>query len=165
MCVSHEDEEQEIAETKGHKRNLSSGTTDASPVRRSKRQRSSANLKELSSSEESEAEEDKKPAPAKSKPAKKTQASAATKKVPAAKKAAPEVKTVCQEPAEVKTEPEAGEQKPKPAAKRGKKAKEDKESETMPLAARTKGLKMFVGAHVSAAKGVFNAIHNSEQIG
>ena len=37
--------------------------------------------------------------------------------------------------------------------KRRRKTKEEKEAEAMPLAARTKGLKMFVGAHVSGAKG------------
>lgn len=40
--------------------------------------------------------------------------------------------------------------KQKPA--KGKK-KKDKESKEMPLAARTTGLKMFIGAHVSAAQG------------
>lgn len=39
----------------------------------------------------------------------------------------------------------------KPTRKR--KTKEEKISEIMPLAARTNGLKMFVGAHVSSAKG------------
>lgn len=34
-----------------------------------------------------------------------------------------------------------------------RKTKAEKESEMLPLAARTKGLQMFVGAHVSAAKG------------
>lgn len=47
---------------------------------------------------------------------------------------------------------EEGEERPeKPTRKR--KTKEEKESEVMPLAARTNGLKMFVGAHVSSAKG------------
>lgn len=44
-----------------------------------------------------------------------------------------------------------GELLEKPTRKR--KTKEGKASETMPLAARTDGLKMFVGAHVSSAKG------------
>jgi AP endonuclease-1 len=44
----------------------------------------------------------------------------------------------------------------KPTRKR--KTKEEKEAEAMPLAARTTGLKMYVGAHVSIAKGVENAI-------
>ena len=38
-------------------------------------------------------------------------------------------------------------------AKRKRKTKEEKEAEAMPLAARTTGLRMFVGAHVSGAKG------------
>ncbi|KAI9761684.1 MAG: hypothetical protein M4579_000918 [Chaenotheca gracillima] len=36
--------------------------------------------------------------------------------------------------------------------KRRRKTKEEKEAEAMPLAARTTGLKMFIGAHVSSAK-------------
>lgn len=162
MCCEHEDEEpQKTLDPKGHKRNLSNGSANDSPVRRSKRQRSSTNLKELSSSDESEADEDFKP-PAKAKQTKTTQTKASTKK------AASDVKTVCRESAEIKAEePDAPAttQKAKPAAKRGKKTKEQKETEAMPLAPRTKGLKMLVGAHVSAAKGVFNAIHNSEHIG
>lgn len=46
-----------------------------------------------------------------------------------------------------------------------KKAKEGKEMEAIPLAAKTQGLRMFVGAHVSAAKGVHNSIINSTHIG
>lgn len=37
--------------------------------------------------------------------------------------------------------------------KRKRKTKEEKEAEAMPIAARTTGLRMFVGAHVSGAKG------------
>lgn len=37
--------------------------------------------------------------------------------------------------------------------KRRRKTKEEKEEEAMPLAARTEKLRMFVGAHVSSAKG------------
>lgn len=51
----------------------------------------------------------------------------------------------------------------KPIRKR--KTKEEKEAEAMPLAARTVGLKMFVGAHTSIAKGVENAITNCVHIG
>ena len=36
---------------------------------------------------------------------------------------------------------------------RKRKTKEEKELEMQPLAARTTGLRMYVGAHVSAAKG------------
>lgn len=46
---------------------------------------------------------------------------------------------------------DSGELLEKPTRKR--KTKEGKVSETMALAARTNGLKMFVGAHVSSAKG------------
>lgn len=46
---------------------------------------------------------------------------------------------------------DGGEHLEKPTRKR--KTKEEKLSEIMPLAARTNGLKMFVGAHVSSAKG------------
>ncbi|EEA26175.1 DNA-(apurinic or apyrimidinic site) lyase [Talaromyces marneffei ATCC 18224] len=46
-----------------------------------------------------------------------------------------------------------------------RKTKAEKETEMLPLAARTKGLQMFVGAHVSAAKGVQNSILNSVHIG
>lgn len=53
----------------------------------------------------------------------------------------------------------------KPKPKRKKKTKEEKEAEAMPLAARTKGLNMFVGAHVSMAKGVENAITNAVHVG
>ncbi|PLB55422.1 AP endonuclease [Aspergillus steynii IBT 23096] len=46
-----------------------------------------------------------------------------------------------------------------------RKTKQEKEAEMLPLRARTPGLRMFVGAHVSAAKGVFNSITNSTHIG
>lgn len=42
-------------------------------------------------------------------------------------------------------------------AKRKRKTKEEKEAEAMPLAARTPGLKLFLGAHVSSAKGSSHA--------
>jgi AP endonuclease-1 len=37
--------------------------------------------------------------------------------------------------------------------KKARKSKKDRELDSMPLAPRTKALRMFVGAHVSAAKG------------
>ncbi|KAL8771898.1 MAG: hypothetical protein Q9209_002836 [Squamulea sp. 1 TL-2023] len=46
-----------------------------------------------------------------------------------------------------------------------KKTKEEKEAEAMPLAARSIGLRMFIGAHVSGAKGVQNAVTNCVHIG
>lgn len=53
----------------------------------------------------------------------------------------------------------------KPTTKRKKKTKEEKEAEMLPLAVRTTGHKLFIGAHVSAAGGVQNAVLNSTQIG
>ena len=52
------------------------------------------------------------------------------------------------------TKQEETEETPK-KVKRPRKTKEEKEAEAMPLAVRTTGLRMFVGAHVSGAKGVF----------
>lgn len=49
--------------------------------------------------------------------------------------------------------------------KRKRKTKEEKEAEAMPLAARTTGLRMFFGAHVSCAKGVHNGVLNCVHIG
>ncbi|KAL8985688.1 MAG: hypothetical protein Q9177_004370 [Variospora cf. flavescens] len=51
----------------------------------------------------------------------------------------------------------------KPQRKR--KTKEEKEAEAMPLAARATGLGIFIGAHVSGAKGVQNAVTNCVHIG
>jgi AP endonuclease-1 len=53
----------------------------------------------------------------------------------------------------------------KPKVVRKRKTKEEKEAETMPLAARTIGHKLFIGAHVSAAGGVPNAVQNAVHIG
>ncbi|EXJ93059.1 AP endonuclease 1 [Capronia epimyces CBS 606.96] len=49
--------------------------------------------------------------------------------------------------------------------KRQRKTKEEKDADAIPLAARAVGLKMFVGAHTSVAKGVENAITNCVHIG
>lgn len=49
--------------------------------------------------------------------------------------------------------------------KRKRKTQEEKDAEAMPLAARTIGSKMFVGAHTSIAKGVENAVTNCLHIG
>ncbi|KAK5050587.1 hypothetical protein LTR84_003869 [Exophiala bonariae] len=50
-------------------------------------------------------------------------------------------------------------------SKRKRKTQEEKDAEAMPLAARTIGSKMFVGAHTSIAKGVENAVTNCLHIG
>ncbi|KAG9789421.1 AP endonuclease, partial [Aureobasidium melanogenum] len=63
-------------------------------------------------------------------------------------------------------QPEAEEEVEKPTKpKRKRKTKEEKEAEARPLASRATGLKMFVGAHTSIAKGVENAITNCVHIG
>ncbi|KAK5168615.1 DNA-(apurinic or apyrimidinic site) lyase [Saxophila tyrrhenica] len=49
--------------------------------------------------------------------------------------------------------------------KRKRKTKEEKEAEAMPLAARTVGHKLYIGAHVSSAGGVHNSVVNSVHIG
>ena len=50
-------------------------------------------------------------------------------------------------------EGEEAEQVPQ-KVKKHRKTKEEKQTEAMPLAARTNGLRMFIGAHVSCAKGI-----------
>lgn len=144
-----------------HKRNLSNGTPDNSPLRRSKRQRSTANLKEASSGEESEPEDRVVPTPKKASSAKSTPKATKSKKT----QVASSVKKEATEETEVVSSITAGEitsvvktevastvqTKPKKA----RKTKEEREAEAMPLAPRTQGLKMFVGAHVSAAKGQY----------
>jgi hypothetical protein len=49
--------------------------------------------------------------------------------------------------------------------RRKRKTQEEKEAETMPLAARTSGLRMFIGAHMSIATGVEKAVTNCLHIG
>jgi AP endonuclease-1 len=154
-----------------HKRNLSNGTPDNSPLRRSKRQRSAANLKEASSGEDSEEEHEVVPTTRKASSVKSTPKATKSKKTQVAASVKKEVteeteidssditgkkESVVKSESgdiEVKTEAEAASTiKAKPARK-ARKTKEEKEAEAMPLAPRTPGLKMFVGAHVSAAKG------------
>ena len=48
---------------------------------------------------------------------------------------------------------------------RKRKTAEEKAAEAMPLAARATGLRMFIGAHVSMAKGVENSVTNCVHIG
>ncbi|EAS35795.3 apurinic endonuclease (APN1) [Coccidioides immitis RS] len=49
--------------------------------------------------------------------------------------------------------------------KRKTKGKEEQAEDMKPLAPRTEGLRMFIGAHVSASKGIHNAVTNSLHIG
>lgn len=145
----------------GHKRNLSNGTPDSSPVRRSKRPKSTINLKELSSSDELEVKTVAKPTPKKTARTS-ARAASSTKTEPIDDTELVSDIQVGQRDSvtktevgdiTLKTETEAAIATEKKPAKRGKKSKEEKEAEAMPLAVRTQGLKMFVGAHVSAAKG------------
>ena len=61
-------------------------------------------------------------------------------------------------------EQQANAEAPKKTRRR-RKTQEEKEAEAMPLAARTQGLRMFIGAHVSIATGVEKAVTNSVHIG
>ncbi|KAL8659563.1 MAG: hypothetical protein Q9226_000344 [Calogaya cf. arnoldii] len=63
-------------------------------------------------------------------------------------------------------EAEQANDEPTPKKAKGKrKTKEEKEAEAMPLAARSTGLRMFIGAHVSGAKGVQNSVTNCVHVG
>lgn len=145
-----------------HKRRLSNDTPDSPPVRRSKRQRSSVNLKEASSSDELEARAAVKPTPKKATQTKAQRASSVKKEqvddtelVSSVEAGRRESVTKSEDgDIAVKTEIEAAAVIQKKPARKGRKTKEEKEAEAMPLAVRTQGLKMFVGAHVSAAKGM-----------
>ena len=138
-CQTPESPKREESESKAnHKRNLSSGTSEASPMRRSKRQKSSINLKELSSPEASEEEGEVIAPPVKEE----------TVHAPAPV-AAPKRKA---KKTSVKKEATGDADSAKPV-KKARKSKKDQEAEAMPLAARAQGLRMFIGAHVSAAKG------------
>lgn len=159
MCCSQEDDaavdlsqnSSGLRHQGAHKRNLSNGTTDATPLRRSKRQKPTINLEVLSSQESL-------PARAKSKkprsPVVKTETRelevSTTVKHTIRKLATKKEADVTEQEADIKTF--AAIEQPK-ATKRRKKTREEKQLEAMPLAARAQGLRMFVGAHVSAAKG------------
>ncbi|EPS35598.1 hypothetical protein H072_10968 [Dactylellina haptotyla CBS 200.50] len=58
-----------------------------------------------------------------------------------------------------------GKATPEETPKRKRKTKEEKDAEKMPLAARTPGCLFKVGAHVSSAAGVENAVKNAMRIG
>lgn len=59
----------------------------------------------------------------------------------------------------------AAEASPDAKVKKRRKTKEEKEAENMPLAARTLGHKLAIGAHVSSGGGVENALTNALHIG
>ncbi|CBF75032.1 DNA-(apurinic or apyrimidinic site) lyase APN1 [Aspergillus nidulans FGSC A4] len=62
-------------------------------------------------------------------------------------------------------EEEIKEQTSATKATRKRRSTKKEEAEMTPLRVRTQGLRMFVGAHVSAAGGVFNAVNNSKHVG
>ena len=66
---------------------------------------------------------------------------------------------------EVEKDKKEGSAEPPTKVKRPRKTKEQKEAEMLPLALRTEGLRMFIGAHVSGAGGVQNSIGNATHIG
>ncbi|KAF4300646.1 Endodeoxyribonuclease IV [Botryosphaeria dothidea] len=74
-----------------------------------------------------------------------------------------QVKAEAEEELKEDEDGETGTATKKPIRKR--KTQEEKEAEMAPIAARTIGSKLFVGAHVSAAGGVQNAVTNSVNIG
>lgn len=75
--------------------------------------------------------------------------------------------TTAKEDVEAEHESDCGSVKDEEPSLRKKKRKtqEEKEAEAMPLAARTTGLRMFVGAHTSIAKGLENSVKNCVHIG
>ncbi|KAI9835269.1 MAG: hypothetical protein M1819_002413 [Sarea resinae] len=77
-------------------------------------------------------------------------------------KVSPRKKRQVKAKVEVDEDEEASEEAPK---KKKRKTKEEKEADAMPIASRATGLSVFIGAHVSAAKGVQNAVTNSVHIG
>ena len=56
---------------------------------------------------------------------------------------------------EDKDQAEANGDEEKPKIKKQRKTKEEKEAEAMPIAARTVGSRLYIGAHVSSAKGLW----------
>ena len=85
------------------------------------------------------------------------------KKAKAATKQKPQQEVEDSE-SELSLAPSEDEKKQSKSPKKRKTA-EEKEAEKMPLASRTEGLSYFVGAHVSIAKGVENAVTNAVHIG
>lgn len=74
-------------------------------------------------------------------------------------------KSTIKQPIDSEADSSADEDRQPQKISRKRKTKEEKEADNMPLATRGTGLNMFVGAHVSIAKGVENAITNAVHIG
>ncbi|KAL3252092.1 hypothetical protein ABHI18_010264 [Aspergillus niger] len=148
----------------GNKRKPDETQEQSSPLRRSKRVKSVEGLGTQSPSGKAAA----RTAPTQSAGSPKATPRKSGGRVVSVKKEIEEEETVSVE-AEVvnekKVKDEEADEKPKVKAKVTRKRKTKEEIEMVPLRARTQGLRMCVGAHVSAAKGVFNAVHNSMHIG
>lgn len=126
--------------SKGSKRQADT-TEPSSPLRRSKRTKSHDGLSNVEVKEKPEQDES-------------TPNNARGRAVKVSSK-----ETIAEEVTEeVQTKVEEAEENPAPAVKTTKKRKTKKEieAEMVPLRARTQGLRMCVGAHVSAAKGVYS---------
>ncbi|PWY64124.1 apurinic or apyrimidinic site lyase [Aspergillus eucalypticola CBS 122712] len=148
----------------GNKRKPDDAQEQSSPLRRSKRVKSVEGLGTQSPSAKSTA----RTAPTESAESPKATPRKSRGRVVSVKKEVEEEETVTVE-ADIDDEDEVkdeeADEKPKVKAKVTRKRKTKEEVEMVPLRARTQGLRMCVGAHVSAAKGVFNAVHNSMHIG
>lgn len=134
-CQSPEPAPEDSGSKTTGKRTLGNGGSEISPARRSKRQKSTINLKEKSDSEAEASENETLDPPVKEETDTKPHTAKPSKRK-----------------APIKKEPK-GDAKSQKARK-----SKDQETETMPLAPRTQGLRMFVGAHVSAAKGRFRLL-------
>ncbi|GLA30235.1 apurinic or apyrimidinic site lyase [Aspergillus phoenicis ATCC 13157] len=148
----------------GNKRKPDETQEQSSPLRRSKRVKSVEGLGTQSPSGKAAA----RTAPTESAGSPKATPRKSGGRVVSVKKEIEEEETVSVE-AEVvnekKVKDEEADEKPKVKAKVTRKRETKEDIEMVPLRARTQGLRMCVGAHVSAAKGVFNAVHNSMHIG
>ncbi|KAF7594213.1 hypothetical protein BBP40_009917 [Aspergillus hancockii] len=153
-----------------NKRKIDQSLEPKSPLRRSKRVKSPEVLATLPSSDRSEASREK-PAPKgqksqstpKSKPEEASEALAVKEEVREEKEEP--IKAELEEGSATKYEEAGDKTTVTETISRKRKTRKEKEAEMVPLRDRTKGLRMCVGAHVSAAKGVFNAINNSAHIG
>ncbi|KAI9720572.1 MAG: hypothetical protein M1812_002752 [Candelaria pacifica] len=138
-------------------------TTRAATNRISRRPKAAAKIVKVEETEEEEEATSKEPNKVKRRrKAKEKESTKSEEVVPEEPKKVNKNKKTNQQ--EVTIEEGVDSEEPKKVKKK-RKTKEEKELEAMPIAARTKGLKMFIGAHVSAAKGVQNAVTNCVHIG
>ncbi|KAL4867261.1 hypothetical protein BDV12DRAFT_171593 [Aspergillus spectabilis] len=150
-----------------NKRGLAEDHEQLSPRRQSKRIKSSEQLRAASSSLQTQ------PAAEKSVQVKHEVRSSRkiikteheSEKITVSLKEETEVEAKQEDSTNVKNEEVDGQTAAATKTTKKRKTKKEQEAEMIPLRARTQGLRMHVGAHVSAAKGVFNAVNNSKHIG